>query len=202
MAKIRQIKNRLENVSFGILLDRPKNSFNIGAVLRTVGAFGGNFVVASEKRFHDKGDWKTLDTEAAHLRMPCFLGVGDLLPFIPEKHVPVAIELSDDATSLYDFEHPDQGVYFFGPEDGSLDAKYLSVCKHKIYIPTKYSLNLAQTANLVSYDRAMKLSKRVEKDIIRCPKCQHNYFTVKEDVYNCNACGHIWSPLDKLETFA
>jgi tRNA G18 (ribose-2'-O)-methylase SpoU len=77
MAKLHQIQNRLENVSFGILLDRPKNSFNIGAVLRTVGAFGGNFVAVSEKRFVDKGNWQTLDTEAAHLRLPCFLGVGE-----------------------------------------------------------------------------------------------------------------------------
>ena len=193
MAKLRQIKNRLENVSFGILLDKPKNSFNIGAVLRTVGAFDGSFVAASEKRFVDKGDWRTLDTEAAHLRMPCFLGVNDLIPFIPEKHVPVAIELSDDATSLFEFEHPTNAVYFFGPEDGSLDQKYLSICKHKIYIPTKYSLNLGQTANIVAYDRAMKMSMRVEdKNIIRCPNCQHNYYKCVDDLYTCNACNHMW----------
>lgn len=201
MAKLSQIKNRLENVSFGILLDRPKNSFNIGAVLRTVGAFGGNFVAASEKRFLDKGDWKTLDTEAAHLRLPCFLGVGDLLPFIPEKHIPVAIELSDDATSLYDFVHPPQAVYFFGAEDSSLSENYLNKCQHKIYVPTKYSLNLAQTVNIVCYDRAMKLSQRVEEKIIRCPKCNHNHYT-KTDAGNgfiCNACGNIWTAVDKPE---
>jgi tRNA(Leu) C34 or U34 (ribose-2'-O)-methylase TrmL len=193
MAKIHQIKDRLENVSFGILLDRPKNSFNIGAVLRTVGAFGGNFVAASEKRFHDKGDWRTLDTEAAHLRLPCFLGVADLMPFIPEKHVPVAIELSDSATSLYDFEHPAQAVYFFGPEDGALNDVYLNKCVHKIYIPTNHSLNLAQTANIVCYDRAMKMSKRVEKDIIKCPKCGHNYYNkVDTTGFQCCACNHVW----------
>jgi tRNA(Leu) C34 or U34 (ribose-2'-O)-methylase TrmL len=192
MAKIRQIQNRLENISFGVLLDSPKNSFNIGAVLRTVGAFGGNFIAASEKRFHDKGDWKTLDTEAAHLRMPCFLGVNDLIPFIPEKHVPVAIELSDDATSLYDFEHPAQAVYMFGPEDGALKDVYLNKCVHKIYIPTKYSLNLAQTVNIVAYDRSMKMSKRVEENIIRCPNCGHNYYKCVDDLYTCNACNHMW----------
>lgn len=192
MAKIRQIKDRLENVSFGILLDRPKNSFNIGAVLRTVGAFDGNFVAASEKRFHDKGDWRTLDTEAAHLRLPCFLGVADLMPFIPEKHVPVAIELSNDATSLYDFEHPPQAVYFFGPEDGALNDVYLNKCVHKIYIPTNHSLNLAQTANIVCYDRAMKLNKRVEENIIKCPKCGHNYYNKTETGFKCCACNNEW----------
>lgn len=199
MAKLHQIKNRLENVSFGILLDRPKNSFNIGAVLRTVGAFGGNFVAVSEKRFMDKGNWQTLDTEAAHLRLPCFLGVGDLMPFIPEKHVPVAIELSDDATSLYDFEHPAQAVYFFGSEDGALSDVYLNKCVHKIYIPTKYSLNLAQTANIVCYDRAAKLNKRVEENIIRCPFCQHNYYTTTVDGTKCNACGKMWNTIDNPE---
>jgi tRNA(Leu) C34 or U34 (ribose-2'-O)-methylase TrmL len=200
MAKLSQIKNRLENVSFGVLLDRPKNSFNIGAVLRTVGAFGGNFVAASEKRFLDKGDWKTMDTEAAHLRLPCFLGVGDLLPFIPEKHTPVAIELSDDAVSLFDFQHPTQAVYFFGPEDGSLSETYLNKCVHKIYIPTKYSLNLAQTVNIVAYDRAMKLAKRIEEKVIRCPFCDHNYYTKSIDGYTCNACGQMWKDsIDKPE---
>lgn len=192
MAKLRQIKDRLENTSFGVLLDSPKNSFNIGAVLRTAGAFDGNFVVASNKRFHDKGDWRTLDTEAAHLRMPCFLGVNDLIPFIPEKHVPVAIELSDDATSLFDFEHPTNAVYFFGPEDGALNDVYLNKCVHKIYIPTKYSLNLAQTVNIVCYDRAMKMSKRVERNIIRCPNCEHNYYKCVDGLYTCNACNHMW----------
>lgn len=194
MAKIHQIKDRLENVSFGILLDRPKNSFNIGAVLRTVGAFDGNFVAASEKRFHDKGDWRTLDTEAAHLRLPCFLGVADLMPFIPEKHVPVAIELSDDATSLYDFVHPPQAVYFFGAEDSSLTQKYLDICQHKIFIPTKYSLNLAQCANIVCYDRAMKLNNRVEKIDIYCPNCKHTHYVITEnDIIHCNACGNDYN---------
>jgi tRNA(Leu) C34 or U34 (ribose-2'-O)-methylase TrmL len=194
MAKLRQIQNRLENVSFGILLDRPKNSFNIGAVLRTVGAFGGNFVAASEKRFMDKGNWQTLDTEAAHLRLPCFLGVGDLMPFIPEKHTPVAIELSDDATSLFDFEHPANAVYLFGAEDSSLSKNYLDICQYKIFIPTKYSLNLAQTANIVCYDRAMKLNNRVEKIDIVCPNCKHTHYVLKEnDIIHCNACGNDYN---------
>lgn len=192
MAKLRQIKDRLENVSFGILLDHPKNSFNIGAVIRSVGAFSGNFIAASEKRFQDKGCWATLDTEAAHLRLPVFLGVNDLMPFIPEKHVPVAIELSNDATSLYDFEHPAQAVYMFGPEDGSLDKRYVDACKHKIYVPTHHSLNLAQTVNIVCYDRAMKLAKRVE-NVIKCPSCGHNYYKELLTGYECNACSHIWT---------
>jgi tRNA(Leu) C34 or U34 (ribose-2'-O)-methylase TrmL len=191
MAKTRQIKDRLENTSFGILLDRPKNSFNIGAIIRATGAFDGNFVAATEKRFQDKGDWKTLDTEAARLRLPVFLGIGDLSHHIPEAHVPVAIELSDDATSLYDFVHPPQAVYLFGPEDGSLDPKYLAIAKHKVFIPTHHSLNLAQTVNIICYDRSMKLAQRKET-VITCPKCGHNYYTVNGYSYICNACGHTW----------
>lgn len=191
MAKLRHIKNRLENTSFGILLDSPKNSFNIGAVIRATGAFSGNFIAASEKRFLDKGDWKTLDTEAAHLRMPVYLGVSELTLFIPEKHVPVAIELSDDATSLFDFEHPPQAVYFFGPEDGALNKKYLDICTHKIYIPTHHSLNLAQTVNIVCYDRLAKQNKKIET-VITCPNCGHNYYNLKDNTYSCCACNHVW----------
>jgi tRNA(Leu) C34 or U34 (ribose-2'-O)-methylase TrmL len=191
MAKTKQIMNRLENVSFGILLDNPKNSFNIGGTIRALGAFGGNFLAASNSRFKDKGSWETMDTECVRLRLPVFLGVSDLTAFIPEKHTIVAIELSDDATSLYDFVHPPQAVYMFGPEDGSLDAKYVGIAKHKVFIPTHHSLNLAQTANIICYDRSMKLAQRKESGVI-CPMCGHNYYTEKEKQITCNACGHIW----------
>ncbi len=197
MAKLRQIADRHENVFFGILMDNPKNSFNVGAAIRTSGAFGGNFVGWSGSRYKTKGDWKTLDTEAAHLRMPCFKDVEDLTPLIPAAAVPVAIEMSDDAVSLYEFDHPANAVYFFGPEDGSLSEKYIALSKHKVYIPTKYSLNLAQTVNIISYDRSLKLGLRDEEKSLTCPNCSHNHYRIENNYFFCNRCGFN-SPLKEM----
>ena len=45
-----------------------------------------------------------------------------------EEAVPVAVELRRNAESLIDFVHPEQALYVFGPEDGSLGRATLAQC--------------------------------------------------------------------------
>ena len=59
--------------------------------------------------------------------------------------------------NLKDFRHPERAFYVFGPEDGSLTEKTLSICQDVVYVPTKASMNLAATVNVVLYDRLSKL---------------------------------------------
>jgi len=194
MAKLSQIKNRPDNHFFGICLDNPKNSFNVGGVIRATAAFNGKFVAWSGTRFMDKGDWKTCDTEAGHLRMPCFKSVPDLMSMVPSGATPVAIELCKDAVSLFDFEHPRQAVYFFGSEDGTLNPDIVTQCAHKVFIPTIHSLNLANTVNILAYDRSLKMSKILNTiKVPSCPKCNHTYYTqITSNSYVCNACTNAW----------
>lgn len=72
--------------------------------------------------------------------------------------IPVAVELRPNAEPLPLFEHPENALYVFGPEDGSLGSNYLRNCHRFVVIPTRHCVNLAAAVYLVLYDRAMKLT--------------------------------------------
>lgn len=72
----------------------------------------------------------------------------------------VSVEVRDNAEDLALFEHPDDAVYVFGPEDGSLGRPTLSVCHRHVVIDTRHCLNLATAIGTVLYDRAAKIKRR------------------------------------------
>lgn len=132
-------------------LDRPKDSNNIGAVLRAAHCFRAASVIVRGPRYQRSAT----DTTKAWRHLP-LLTVDDLMAACPFAAVPVAVELSDGAIPLEKFHHPESAFYIFGPEDGSISADILRRCKHVVQIDTAYCLNLAATVNVVLYDRAMK----------------------------------------------
>lgn len=69
---------------------------------------------------------------------------------------PVAIELRPGAIQLQDYEHPENPLYVFGPEDGSLDQVIARHCHHFVVIPTHHCLNLATAVSTVLWDRKLK----------------------------------------------
>lgn len=72
---------------------------------------------------------------------------------------PVAVEFRDNSEDLVNFIHPENAVYVFGPEDGSIDQGTLRNCHRFVKIPTKHCTNLSAAVYLVLYDRLLK--KRV-----------------------------------------
>jgi tRNA(Leu) C34 or U34 (ribose-2'-O)-methylase TrmL len=54
------------------------------------------------------------------------------------------------------FEHPENALYIFGPEDGSLSAGILSACHRFVQVPMLHCANLASTIYLTLYDRHCK----------------------------------------------
>ncbi|CUG05858.1 tRNA rRNA methyltransferase, putative [Bodo saltans] len=90
----------------------------------------------------------------------------------------IAVDLISGATPLHKFVHEDDNNsviapaatstpttpppqplvvgYLFGPEDGTLSAEVLAECDDAVYIPTKGSMNLAATVNVLLYDRQAK----------------------------------------------
>lgn len=69
---------------------------------------------------------------------------------------PVAVELRPQSESLVDFAHPENALYVFGPEDGSIPKGVLARCHRFVVIPTHHCLNLSAAVNLVLYDRRAK----------------------------------------------
>lgn len=108
-------------------------------------------VAASGTRYRQSAT----DTQKAFRHLP-LIQCENLLDVNPFDCVPVAIELVDSARPLHRFVHPERAFYIFGPEDGSIDSELLKQCKHVVYVPTAFCMNLAATVNVVLYDRAAK----------------------------------------------
>lgn len=135
-------------------LHNPKTPENVGGVIRAAHAYGAASVAISGQRIDGRHISAPTNTTRFDKHMPIYRGeLRDLIPF---GAVPVAVELVDDAESLFTFQHPRSAFYIFGPEDSGLGASIREWCEHKVYIPTAICMNLAACVNVVLYDRAMK----------------------------------------------
>lgn len=182
----------------GIGLINPKNPFNIGSVIRSCGCFNASFLVAQGTRYKDfNADFRNMDVEQARKRIPCFIGVENILNYIPYDCELVAVERCTDAISLPEFSHPRRAFYVFGPEDGAIDDNILQMAKHKISIPSHGSMNLGACSYTVLYDRLSK-AKSFEGNQPECPHC-NNFFTKKAEnnSWKCCACNNIFEIIKK-----
>lgn len=71
--------------------------------------------------------------------------------------MPVAIEITENATPLMYYEHPPRAFYIFGGENVTMGERVLCWCRDVVYIPTINALNLAVCVNVVLYDRFAKI---------------------------------------------
>jgi tRNA(Leu) C34 or U34 (ribose-2'-O)-methylase TrmL len=175
---------------FGIGLIDCKNAWNLGNALRSTVAYGGTFFAVQGTRWQGTGDWTKTDTEGAWNTIPCYLGVKNIFEVLPTNAVDiVAVELTDDAENIINFAHPKNAVYLFGAEDNSISKENLERCHKKIFIPTRYCLNLATCVACVAHDRMIKTMKN---DKFSCPKCGKSHLKKVDEYWHCNACGHDW----------
>ena len=169
-----------------ILLYDVKYPHNLGNVIRSAACYGVDSVYVYGRRWEDglssetmskkgfrlpreermrdyaKVNWKVLESDKpfdeimwlrAHERME-----------IPESRrpsgaplTPVAVEITPSSELLPQFEHPQDALYVFGPEDGTLGKVPLMHCHRFVKIPTYHCLNLANAVGTVLYDREMKV---------------------------------------------
>lgn len=146
---------------FTVGLVNPKYPHNVGAALRAAACWGGDRVVWSGDRMATAiRDLKRLPREE---RMKGYRSVvlerDDNFVRQELDLIPVAVELRQNSESLLTFEHPENALYVFGPEDGSLPRQVLSLCHRFVSLPSAHCLNLAAAVNVVLYDR---YAKRVE----------------------------------------
>ena len=139
----------------GLVLVRPKYPHNVAAAIRAASCFGIDTLLWTGHRFEFK-DGERLPREE---RMKGYADVTfreDERPLETLPGTPVCIELTPSARSLTDFQHPEDAIYVFGPEDGSVPWQYRRLCHHFVYIPSQHCLNLSAAINVVLYDRAAK----------------------------------------------
>ena len=124
---------------------------NLGGVIRASQIFGASLVVFGTHQYKKQ----PTDTMKGYRHIP-LLQVDDVLSTIPYDCIPVAIEITDQAVSLVEYQHPQRAYYIFGPENGSLGYRILSRCRDVVKIPSERCLNLAACVNVVLYDRISK----------------------------------------------
>lgn len=144
-------------------LTNPKSAQNMGSILRSGGCFGIQSIMYTGQRINYAMAMRT-DTRNARAKIPMF-GCCDLFETAPKNATKVAVELVTGATPLPAFEHPKNGFYLFGPEDGSLTQYQVKQCDEVVYIPSLGSLNLAMAVTVMLYDRASKFSSNNQESL-------------------------------------
>jgi tRNA(Leu) C34 or U34 (ribose-2'-O)-methylase TrmL len=145
-----------------IVLVEPKYPHNVGQVVRNASCYAIRQVWYTGDRVKITGEsGYRLPREE---RMKGYADVSlvmnedpltALLKGNPDA-VPVAVELRPGAERLPDFVHPEEAIYVFGPEDGSLHGPVLKRCHRFVVIPSLHCLNLSMSVGTVLYDRMVK----------------------------------------------
>lgn len=149
-----------------IALDRPTDPVNVGHALRAAFCFDARLVIIGGDAPGIRLPKLHTDPMRSFRHIPVIRS-KNLLQAVPESTTIVGVELSDDASTLMDFQHPERACYVFGPENGSISNETLSRCDHKVMIPTMASLNLGMTVNIVMYDRLAKAWPKVQSRLGR-----------------------------------
>jgi len=139
-------------VSIG--LTNPKSPTNVGAVMRAAGCYRVDAVFYTGERYDRAARFHT-DTKSMSRAIP-LTGVNCLLEQIPAGVQVICVDLVEGATPLPEFQHPDQAIYIFGPEDGTISQQLIDRADAVVYVPTVGCMNLAASVNVVLYDRLAK----------------------------------------------
>ncbi len=154
--------HKTHTISIGLV--NPKSAVNVASVLRAAGCYGASSVFYTGQRYRYAKEFHA-DTKGMHKKIPT-IGVDDLRTIVPAGARAVAIELIEGAQSLIEYQHPKNAFYVLGPEDGSLKQDTLNWCDDVVYIPTRHSMNLAATMNVVLYDRMVKLGESFDPSLV------------------------------------
>lgn len=162
-------------------LINPKSATNVGAILRASGCYQADQVFYTGQRYQYASRYHT-DTQD-RIETIALTAIETFDGFSPEGMKTVCVELVEGATALPQFHHPEQAMYIFGPEDGSIPQRIIDQADEVVYIPTHGCLNLAATVNVLLYDRMAKLQAPKGQDngdvLIRASRDQNNRLKVK-----------------------
>jgi tRNA(Leu) C34 or U34 (ribose-2'-O)-methylase TrmL len=150
-----------ESMTPSVILYNPKYAHNVGAAVRAASCFGAKAVIFTGDRVSlEPSNGKNKYRLPREERMKGYKDVTILKDNYPitrfKNIIPVAVELRDNSEPLPLFQHPENAVYIFGPEDSSIPQVVLQHCYRFIVIPSKHCVNLAAAVYLVLYDRIQK----------------------------------------------
>lgn len=127
----------------------------MGSILRAAGCYQAKSIRYTGERYARAKSFST-DTKNAHLNIPV-TQVDNVIDLDSDQNlVKIGVELVEGAIPLPQFVHPENALYIFGPEDGSLSQHIVDQCQQIVYVPTIGCMNLAATVNVLLYDRLAK----------------------------------------------
>ena len=141
-----------------VALINPKYSRNVSQVVRACSCFGIEQCWFTGNRVQIELTDKTrLPREE---RMKGYSSV-DIIHFdyffeqFPDC-TPVGVDIIEGAESIITFQHPENALYIFGPEDGSISKIARGFCHRFVFIPMRHCANLAASSYITLYDRYFK----------------------------------------------
>ena len=145
----------MSNFELNIGLINPKSPTNVGAVMRAAGCYKANNVYYTGRRYENAAKFNT-DTKNVKGKIP-LVAVENITDGVLESVKIICVDLVEGSIPLPDFEHPENALYIFGPEDGTIPQSVINKADAVVYIPTVGCMNLAATVNVLMYDRCVKL---------------------------------------------
>lgn len=148
-------------MSVSVVLIDPKYPHNLGQAVRALSCFGhGDLLVAGSRikleKEAGKGFRLPREERMREYRSVNVMRASDKPTLDRPGLVPVAVELVLGAELLTWFEHPEDAMYVFGPEDGGLPTGVLSACHRFVQIPMLHCANLSSAVYMILLDRHMK----------------------------------------------
>lgn len=144
------------NFKVEVGLINPKSPTNVGAVMRAAGCYQVDKVYYTGKRYEHAAKFNT-DTKNIKDKIP-LIAVDEVTEAISNDIKVVCVDLVEGAIPLPHFKHPDNAIYVFGPEDGTIPQSIINNADATVYVPTVGCMNLAATVNVLLYDRMVKLN--------------------------------------------
>ncbi len=143
-------------VNLGLV--NPKSPDNVGAVLRAAANYGVDKVFYTGERYPRAIERKarTVDMSRKVSKDVLIAQKECLSDVVTENMKIVCIEFALNATPLPEYEHPENALYIFGPEDGSIDQALIDQADDVVYVPTVGCMNLSASVNVLLYDRLCK----------------------------------------------
>jgi len=156
---------QVENSHVTIGLTNPKSPSNVGSVIRAAGCYCVDQVLYTGQRYANAVKFNSskhnTDTKNARDKIPLiaatdFVDIKQQLDNLPKTTKIICVDLVEGAIPLPHFQHPDQALYIFGPEDGTISQAVINIADDVVYVPTVGCMNLAASVNVLLYDRLAK----------------------------------------------
>lgn len=138
-----------------VVLINPKYTHNLAAAIRACSCFGIKELRYTGTRM-EINDKERLPREERMKGYSEVIWKHSMFPLKEFEGTPVCVELLEDSEPLWNFQHPEDAIYIFGPEDGSVPPVYRRHCHRFVHIPAYHCLNLAAAMNVLLADRFRK----------------------------------------------